>query len=234
MKILETIDLTKKYGKGDIEVVALDKVNLTINKGEFIAIIGPSGSGKSTLLHLLGGLEKPSKGFVKIEEQNISDMHENKLARYRRKNIGFIFQQYNLIPVLDVRENIKMTLMLDKASIDEKYIDDIVNFLGLKEREKHLPNQLSGGQQQRVAIGRALAPKPSIILADEPTGNLDTKTTEEVLKLLKDSIKKYNQTLVMITHNEEIARMADRVIYIKDGKLIQRIYNEGKLYTNVI
>ena len=234
MKILETIDLTKKYGKGDIEVVALDKVNLTINKGEFIAIIGPSGSGKSTLLHLLGGLEKPSKGFVKIEEQNISDMHENKLARYRRKNIGFIFQQYNLIPVLDVRENIKMPLMLDKASIDEKYIDDIVNFLGLKEREKHLPNQLSGGQQQRVAIGRALAPKPSIILADEPTGNLDTKTTEEVLKLLKDSIKKYNQTLVMITHNEEIARMADRVIYIKDGKLIQRIYNEGKLYTNVI
>ena len=220
MKILETIDLTKKYGKGDIEVVALDKVNLTINKGEFIAIIGPSGSGKSTLLHLLGGLEKPSKGFVKIEEQNISDMHENKLARYRRKNIGFIFQQYNLIPVLDVRENIKMPLMLDKASIDEKYIDDIVNFLGLKEREKHLPNQLSGGQQQRVAIGRALAPKPSIILADEPTGNLDTKTTEEVLKLLKDSIKKYNQTLVMITHNEEIARMADRGIYIKDGKLI--------------
>ena len=220
MKILETIDLTKKYGKGDIEVVALDKVNLTINKGEFIAIIGPSGSGKSTLLHLLGGLEKPSKGFVKIEEQNISDMHENKLARYRRKNKGFIFQQYNLIPVLDVRENIKMPLMLDKASIDEKYIDDIVNFLGLKEREKHLPNQLSGGQQQRVAIGRALAPKPSIILADEPTGNLDTKTTEEVLKLLKDSIKKYNQTLVMITHNEEIARMADRVIYIKDGKLI--------------
>ena len=220
MKILETIDLTKKYGKGDIEVVALDKVNLTINKGESIAIIGPSGSGKSTLLHLLGGLEKPSKGFVKIEEQNISDMHENKLARYRRKNIGFIFQQYNLIPVLDVRENIKMPLMLDKASIDEKYIDDIVNFLGLKEREKHLPNQLSGGQQQRVAIGRALAPKPSIILADEPTGNLDTKTTEEVLKLLKDSIKKYNQTLVMITHNEEIARMADRVIYIKDGKLI--------------
>ena len=220
MKILETIDLTKKYGKGDIEVVALDKVNLTINKGEFIAIIGPSGSGKSTLLHLLGGLEKPSKGFVKIEEQNISDMHENKLARYRRKNIGFIFQQYNLIPVLDVRENIKMPLMLDKASIDEKYIDDIVNFLGLKEREKHLPNQLSGGQQQRVAIARALAPKPSIILADEPTGNLDTKTTEEVLKLLKDSIKKYNQTLVMITHNEEIARMADRVIYIKDGKLI--------------
>ena len=220
MKILETIDLTKKYGKGDIEVVALDKVNLTINKGEFIAIIGPSGSGKSTLLHLLGGLEKPSKGFVKIEEQNISDMHENKLARYRRKNIGFIFQQYNLIPVLDVRENIKMPLMLDKASIDEKYIDDIVNFLGLKEREKHLPNQLSGGQQQRVAVGRALAPKPSIILADEPTGNLDTKTTEEVLKLLKDSIKKYNQTLVMITHNEEIARMADRVIYIKDGKLI--------------
>lgn len=220
MKILETIDLTKKYGKGDIEVIALDRVNLTINKGEFIAIVGPSGSGKSTLLHLLGGLEKPSKGFVKIEEQNISDMYENKLAIYRRKNIGFIFQQYNLIPVLDVRENIKMPLMLDKANIDEKYIDDIVNFLGLKEREKHLPNQLSGGQQQRVAIGRALASKPSIILADEPTGNLDTKTTEEVLKLLKDSIKKYNQTLVMITHNEGIARMADRVIYIKDGCII--------------
>ena len=224
MKILETIDLTKKYGKGDIEVVALDKVNLTINKGEFIAIIGPSGSGKSTLLHLLGGLEKPSKGFVKIEEQNISDMHENKLARYRRKNIGFIFQQYNLIPVLDVRENIKMPLMLDKASIDEKYIDDIVNFLGLKEREKHLPNQLSGGQQQRVAIARALASEAPILLADEPTGALDSKSAKMLLERFDYLNKELEATILMVTHDAFTASYASRVIFIKDGKIFNELH----------
>ena len=220
MGIVEAREIKKYYGSGEARVKALNGITLSIKKGEFVAIVGSSGSGKTTLLNMIGGLDVPDSGEVIIDGKRLNDFSDDELTVFRRRKIGFIFQQYNLIPVLDVRENIKMPLMLDKASIDEKYIDDIVNFLGLKEREKHLPNQLSGGQQQRVAIGRALAPKPSIILADEPTGNLDTKTTEEVLKLLKDSIKKYNQTLVMITHNEEIARMADRVIYIKDGKLI--------------
>ena len=219
MKILETINLTKIYGKGEAEVTALNNVNISVENGEFIAIIGPSGSGKSTMLHLLGGLERPTKGTVKIENKDIYRLSENKLAQYRRRNIGFIFQQYNLIPVLNVRENIEMPLMLDKANINKEYIDDLIEFLGLTDRQKHLPNQLSGGQQQRVAIARALAAKPAIILADEPTGNLDTKTTEEVMKLLKKSIKKYNQTLIMITHNEQIAQNADRVISIIDGKV---------------
>ncbi|WP_195948288.1 ABC transporter ATP-binding protein [Paraclostridium bifermentans] len=219
MKILEAINLTKVYGKGDIRVSALDNVNMTVCKGEFVAIVGPSGSGKSTLLHLLGGLEKPTNGTVKIEDQDLYILSEIKLSEYRRKKIGFIFQQFNLIPVLTVRENIEMPLMLDKANIDKKYIDDLIGFLGLKERQKHLPNQLSGGQQQRVAIARALAAKPAIILADEPTGNLDTKTTEEVMKLLKESIKKYNQTLVMITHNDKVAQIADRAISIVDGEI---------------
>ncbi|MCR8745637.1 ABC transporter ATP-binding protein [Romboutsia lituseburensis] len=218
MKILETINLTKIYGKDETQVNALDNANIYIEKGEFVAIIGPSGSGKSTMLHLLGGLERPTKGTVKIENQDIYKLSENKLAQYRRKKIGFIFQQYNLIPVLTVRENIEMPLMLDKANIDRAYIDDLMEFLGLTERQKHLPNQLSGGQQQRVAIARALAAKPAIILADEPTGNLDTKTTTEVMNLLKKSIKKYNQTLIMITHNDSVAQNADRIISIVDGK----------------
>ncbi|WP_270943312.1 ABC transporter ATP-binding protein [Romboutsia lituseburensis] len=219
MKILETINLTKIYGKDETQVNALDNANIHIEKGEFVAIIGPSGSGKSTMLHLLGGLERPTKGTVKIENQDIYKLSENKLAQYRRKKIGFIFQQYNLIPVLTVRENIEMPLMLDKANIDKAYIDDLMEFLGLTERQKHLPNQLSGGQQQRVAIARALAAKPAIILADEPTGNLDTKTTTEVMNLLKKSIKKYNQTLIMITHNDSVAQNADRIISIVDGKI---------------
>jgi putative ABC transport system ATP-binding protein len=219
MKILETINLSKIYGKRDIQVSALKNVNIEVQKGEFITIVGPSGSGKSTLLHLLGGLENPTEGTVVIEEEDIYKLSESRLAKYRRKKIGFIFQQYNLIPVLNVRENIETPLMLDKAKIDKEYIDDIIEFLGLTERQKHLPNQLSGGQQQRVAIARALAAKPAIILADEPTGNLDTKTTEEVMKLLKESIKKYNQTLIMITHNEKIAQNADRVISIVDGEI---------------
>ncbi|MCR1954632.1 ABC transporter ATP-binding protein [Clostridioides mangenotii] len=219
MKILETINLTKKYGKGETEVMALNSANISVENGEFVAIIGPSGSGKSTMLHLLGGLERPTQGTVKIENQDIYKLSESKLAKYRRKKIGFIFQQYNLIPVLTVRENIEMPLMLDKAKIDKAYIDDLIEFLGLTERQKHLPNQLSGGQQQRVAIARALAAKPAIILADEPTGNLDTKTTTEVMNLLKKSIKKYNQTLIMITHNDNVAENADRIISIVDGKI---------------
>lgn len=219
MKILETRNLTKIYGKGETEVVALNSTNFSVEKGEFVAIIGPSGSGKSTMLHLLGGLERPSDGTVYIEEDDIYKLSENKLAQYRRKKIGFIFQQYNLIPVLNVRENIEMPLRLDKAKMDNEYIDEIINFLGLTERQNHLPNQLSGGQQQRVAIARALAAKPAIILADEPTGNLDTKTTDEVMDLLKMSIKNYNQTLIMITHNEKIAQKADRIISIVDGNI---------------
>lgn len=219
MKILETKNLTKKYGKGETEVIALNSTNIVVEKGEFVAIIGPSGSGKSTMLHLLGGLERPTDGTVNIENQDIYKLSENRLAQYRRKNIGFIFQQYNLIPVLNVRENIEMPLMLDKANIEKEYIDELIDFLGLTDRQKHLPNQLSGGQQQRVAIARALVAKPAIILADEPTGNLDTKTTEEVMNLLKKSIKKYNQTLIMITHNEKIAENANRVISIIDGEI---------------
>lgn len=219
MKILETINITKKYGKEETEVAALNSVNISVEKGEFVAIIGPSGSGKSTMLHLLGGLERPTQGTVKIQNQDIYKLSESKLAKYRRKKIGFIFQQYNLIPVLTVRENIEMPLMLDKAKIDKAYIDDLIEFLGLIERQNHLPNQLSGGQQQRVAIARALAAKPAIILADEPTGNLDTKTTKEVVDLLKKSIKKYNQTLIMITHNDKVAESADRIISIVDGEI---------------
>lgn len=219
MKILETINLTKTYGKGETIVNALKSANISVEKGEFVAIIGPSGSGKSTMLHLLGGLERPTEGTVKIENQDIYKLSESKLAQYRRKKIGFIFQQYNLIPVLTVRENIEMPLMLDKANIDKVYIDELIEFLGLSERQKYLPNQLSGGQQQRVAIARALAAKPAIVLADEPTGNLDTKTTEEVINLLKQSIKKYNQTLIMITHNDKVAQNADRIISIVDGQI---------------
>jgi len=219
MKILETINLTKIYGKGEVKVNALNKANIQIEKGKFVAIVGPSGSGKSTLLHMLGGLENPSEGTVKIENQDIYKLSESKLAEYRRRKIGFIFQQYNLIPVLNVRENIEMPVRLDKARVDKEYIDDLIDFLGLTQRVNHLPNQLSGGQQQRVAIARALVANPAIILADEPTGNLDTKTTEEVIDLLKQSIRKYNQTLIMITHNEKIAKRADTIISIEDGNV---------------
>ena len=225
MKILETINLTKTYGKDETEVIALNKANISVEKGEFIAIVGPSGSGKSTMLHLLGGLERPSNGTVKIENKDIYSLSESKLTQYRRQKVGFIFQQYNLIPVLNVRENIEMPLMLDKEKVDKNYIDELIEFLGLTNRQNHLPNQLSGGQQQRVAIARALASKPAIVLADEPTGNLDTKTTDEVIQLLKKSIKKYNQTLLMITHNEQIAKNADRVLSIIDGNIKELNHN---------
>ncbi|MBS5787757.1 MAG: ABC transporter ATP-binding protein [Clostridioides difficile] len=220
MIILETINLSKIYGKKETAVRALQDANLTVNKGEFVAVVGPSGSGKSTFLHLIGGLERSSAGTIKVDGRDISCLSDKELAKYRRQKVGFIFQQYNLIPVLNVRENIELPLKLDNKSIDNDYLDEIITTLGLEDRQNHLPNQLSGGQQQRVAIARALSAKPSIILADEPTGNLDTKTTQEVVELLKLSIKKYNQTLIMITHNENISKSADRIINIVDGSLI--------------
>ncbi|MGL5315837.1 MAG: ABC transporter ATP-binding protein [Peptostreptococcaceae bacterium] len=219
MVILETINLGKIYGKKETTVNALKNANLKINKGEFIAIVGPSGSGKSTFLHLVGGLERPSNGTIKVDGKDICCLSDKELARYRRQKVGFVFQQYNLIPVLNVAENVELPLKLDNQKVDKNYINDLMDLLGIGERKNHLPNQLSGGQQQRVAIARALSAKPSIILADEPTGNLDTKTTEEVMELLKTSIKKYNQTLIMITHNENIAKKADKIISIVDGEL---------------
>lgn len=219
MVILETINLGKIYGKKETTVHALNDANLKINKGEFVAIVGPSGSGKSTFLHLVGGLERPSSGTIKVDGKDICCLSDKELAKYRRQKVGFVFQQYNLIPVLNVAENIELPVKLDNRKVDKEYINDLMDLLGISDRKNHLPNQLSGGQQQRVAIARALSSKPSIILADEPTGNLDTKTTEEVMELLKASIKKYNQTLIMITHNENIAKKADRIISIVDGNL---------------
>ncbi|GAA0219591.1 ABC transporter ATP-binding protein [Metaclostridioides mangenotii] len=220
MTILETINLSKIYGKKETAVRALKDANLNIEKGEFVAIVGPSGSGKSTFLHLVGGLERPSSGTIKVDGRDICCLSDKELAKYRRQKVGFIFQQYNLIPVLNVRENIELPLKLDNKHIDNDYLDEIITTLGLEDRQDHLPNQLSGGQQQRVAIARALSAKPSLILADEPTGNLDSKTTQEVVELLKISIKKYNQTLIMITHNESISGNADKVVNIIDGQLI--------------
>lgn len=219
MSILETINLSKTYGNKESKVNALNNVNINIEKGEFVAIIGPSGSGKSTLLHLLGGLEKISSGSIKVNGKDISKLKDMELAEYRRKEVGFVFQQYNLIPVLNVEENIELPLMLGNDDIDEIYISELIDVLGLKDRKNHLPSQLSGGQQQRVAIGRALSTKPSIILADEPTGNLDSKTTDEVMELLKKSIRKFKQTLIVITHDINIAKKADRIINIVDGNI---------------
>jgi len=219
MQVLKTVNLNKIYGEDENRVYALKNINMSVDKGEFVAIIGPSGSGKSTLLHLLGGLDRPTEGTVKINGDDIYKFSEDMLAKYRRTNIGFVFQQYNLISVLDARENIELPIRLDKKIPDKEYIDKLINFLGLTERQEHFPNQLSGGQQQRVAIGRALAAKPSIILADEPTGNLDTKTTEEVMKLLEMSSREFNQTLIVITHNTSIAKKAERVISIVDGEI---------------
>ncbi len=205
----------------------LKNANLKINKGEFVAIVGPSGSGKSTFLHIVGGLERPSSGTIKVNGKDICCLSDKELAKYRRQQVGFVFQQYNLIPVLNVKENVELPLKLDNQKVDETYINDLMNLLGIGDRKTHLPSQLSGGQQQRVAIARALSAKPSIILADEPTGNLDTKTTEEVMDLLKTSIKKYNQTLIMITHNENIAKKADRIISIVDGELSSMNTNDN-------
>ena len=217
MEILKIENLSKTYGKDEAKVDALKNINLSINKGEFVAIVGPSGSGKSTLLHLIGGVDKPSEGKVYINEVDIYSLKEKDLSIFRRRNVGLIYQFYNLIPVLSVKENILLPAELDNRKIDKEYLDDLLKTLGLKERENHLPNELSGGQQQRTSIGRALVNRPAIVLADEPTGNLDSKNSKEVIELLKLSVKKYKQTLVMITHDPNIALQADRVITIEDG-----------------
>ena len=216
MEILKVENLVKSYGSGDTKVEALKEINLSIKKGEFVAIVGPSGSGKSTLLHLLGGVDKPTSGKVYINDVDIYNLKEKDLSIFRRRNIGLIYQFYNLIPVLTAKENILLPAELDNKKVDKNYLDDLLKTLGLFERQNHLPNQLSGGQQQRTSIGRALINRPSIVLADEPTGNLDSKNSKEVLELIKLSVKKYNQTLIMITHDNNIALQADRVITI-DG-----------------
>ncbi len=221
MEVINIENLTKIYGKGDNEVRALDNVNITVNTGEFVAIIGPSGSGKSTLLHMLGGVDRQTSGKVSINGVDISSLNDEKLSQFRRRNIGLIFQFFNLIPVLSAKENIELPFIIDERKADEKYIGELIELLNLKGRENHMPSELSGGQQQRVAIGRALAYKPAIILADEPTGNLDSKNTKEIMKLLKLCIRKYNQTLIIITHDLNIAAEADRVVRIEDGKLYE-------------
>lgn len=218
--ILETKDLCKYYGSGATEVRALDGVNMSVESGEFVAIVGISGSGKSTLLHMLGGLDRPTSGSVTVDGQKLFDLSDEALTIFRRRKIGFVFQAYNLVPVLSVYENIVLPLQLDGRSVDTAFLDDVVQALGLGEKLSSLPNQLSGGQQQRVAIARALAAKPAIILADEPTGNLDSKTSQDVLGLIKVTSQKYAQTTVMITHNEEIAQMADRIVRIEDGRIV--------------
>ncbi|UUV13745.1 ABC transporter ATP-binding protein [Clostridioides difficile] len=217
MEILRVENLTKSYGKNETKVDAIKNVSLSVEKGTFIAITGPSGSGKSTLLHLLGGVDRPTSGKVYINDVDIYNLKTKDLAIFRRRNIGLIYQFYNLIPVLNVKENILLPAELDNRDIDREYFDDLMKTLGLINREKHLPNQLSGGQQQRTSIGRALINRPSIILADEPTGNLDSKNSKEILELLKLSVKKYNQTLIMITHDKNMALQADRIISIEDG-----------------
>ena len=222
MSILEIKDLRKIYGSGDTEVRALDGVNLQIENGEFVAIVGTSGSGKSTLLHMLGGLDRPTDGKVFVDGKDIFSLKEEALTIFRRRKIGFVFQSYNLVPVLNVYENIVLPIELDGGKVNKEFVQRIVQTLGLDGRLDALPSQLSGGQQQRVAIARALAAAPAIILADEPTGNLDSKTSQDVLSLLKVTSQKFSQTIVMITHNEEIAQMADRIIRIEDGKIVTR------------
>ena len=221
MSILETRHLRKIYGSGDTEVRALDGVNLSVNSGEFVAIVGTSGSGKSTLLHMLGGLDRPTSGSVIVDGKDIFSLKDEALTIFRRRKIGFVFQSYNLVPVLNARENIVLPIQLDGRQVDEDFLDKIVNTLGLEKKLGSLPSQLSGGQQQRVAIARALAAAPAIILADEPTGNLDSRTSQDVLSLLKVTSQKFTQTIVMITHNEEIAQTADRIIRIEDGRIVR-------------
>lgn len=221
MKILQAENLIKIYGSGENEVHALDGVNFSVEKGEFVAIVGTSGSGKSTLLHILGGLDRPTSGSVKVDNRNIFSLKDEELTIFRRRKIGFVFQNYNLVPVLNVYENIVLPIQLDGKEPDEDYIKSIIETLGIESKLDNLPNNLSGGQQQRVAIARALASKSAIILADEPTGNLDSKTSQDVLGLLKVTSQKYAQTIVMITHNEEIAQLADRIIRIEDGKIVE-------------
>lgn len=221
MEILKVLNLTKIYGKGESKVVALDDVSFTVEKGEFVAIIGASGSGKSTLLHLIGGVDKPTKGQVFINDKDIYQMNDDALAIFRRRQIGLVYQFYNLIPILNVEENITLPLELDGRHVDENLLNDILKLLGLENRKKHLPNELSGGQQQRTSIGRALITKLSILLCDEPTGNLDSKASDEIMSILKKTNKDLKQTIIIITHNMEIAKLADRIIKIEDGKIVK-------------
>ena len=220
MSILETRNLRKIYGSGDTEVRALDGVNLSVDSGEFVAIVGTSGSGKSTLLHMLGGLDRPTSGSVTVDGKNIFSLKDEALTIFRRRKIGFVFQSFNLVPVLTVRENIVLPIQLDGGKVDERYVGEVVTALGLEKKLNSLPGQLSGGQQQRVAIARALATKPAILLADEPTGNLDSRTSQDVLSLMKVTGRKFSQTMVMITHNEEIAQLSDRIVRIEDGRIV--------------
>lgn len=219
--ILKCENLVKKYGEKEAEVFALNDVSFSVKKGEFVAIIGASGSGKSTLLHIIGGVDTPTSGSIIIDGTDITKLDNDKMAIFRRKNIGIIYQFYNLLPILNVKENITLPCELDGKRPNSEDVEELIKTLGLKERKNHLPNQLSGGQQQRVAIGRALINKPAIILADEPTGNLDSKSSEEIIKLLKLSNEKYNQTILLVTHDEKIAREAGRIIEIKDGKIVR-------------
>lgn len=219
MEILKVENLCKVYGKGENEVRALDNVSFSVSKGEFVAIIGPSGSGKSTLLHIIGGVDKPTSGKVYMDGCDVYSQNDEQLAVFRRRQVGLIYQFYNLIPVLNVRENITLPVLMDGRKTDEKRLRELIDILDLKGREKHLPNELSGGQQQRVSIGRALMTAPAVVLADEPTGNLDSKNSREIVELLKLSNKKYNQTLIVITHDESIALQADRIISIEDGRI---------------
>lgn len=220
MTILETKDLKKIYGTGENEVHALDGVNLKVENGSFTAVVGTSGSGKSTLLHMLGGLDRPTSGTVTVDGKEIFTLKDEELTIFRRRKIGFVFQNYNLVPVLNVYENIVLPIGLDGNKVDEEYVNSVIKTLGLESKLLNMPNNLSGGQQQRVAIARALASKPAIILADEPTGNLDSRTSQDVLSLMKVTSEKYKQTIVMITHNEEIAQLADRIIRIEDGQIV--------------
>ena len=223
MEILRVENLTKIYGKGTTKVVALDDVSFKVDKGEFVAIVGASGSGKSTLLHLIGGVDRPTKGKVYIDGNDIYDLDDDKLAIFRRRQIGLIYQFYNLIPILNVEENITLPLELDHQKIDVLELKNLLKNLGIENRKDHLPNELSGGQQQRTSIGRALITNPAIILADEPTGNLDSKASDEIVDLLKKSNRDYNQTIIMITHNLEIAKCADRIIKLEDGKIVKEV-----------
>ena len=219
MEILRVENLTKIYGKDEAEVIALDNATFSVEKGEFVAIVGASGSGKSTLLHLIGGVDRATFGKIFINGEDLSELDDDKLAIFRRRQVGLVYQFYNLIPILNVEENITLPLSLDNRDVDKKRLDELLKLLGLTDRRKHLPHELSGGQQQRTSIGRALITNPSIILADEPTGNLDSKSSDEIVALLKKSNKELNQTIVMITHNMEIAKIADRIIKIEDGRL---------------
>ena len=221
MEILKVENLTKIYGEGENKVIALDNVSFSVEKGEFVAIVGASGSGKSTLLHLLGGVDKPTSGTVYVNGNDIYKLDDDNLSIFRRREVGLIYQFYNLIPILNAEENITLPLELDNQKIDKKELDNLLEVLGMSERRHHLPNELSGGQQQRVSIGRALITKPAIVLADEPTGNLDSKSSDEIVELLKKANKDYNQTIIMITHNLEIANVADRIIEIEDGHIVK-------------